>query len=490
MRLRLIPPLRSLLRSPLRVALPLLLTCCLGCSGGGPGSGSGGGAGAGALAGSPAGAPGVGDRLFPQAGNGGYDVARYALSLSYDPGSGELSGTAQITATATAALGRFDLDLAGLTVGRVTVDGKSATTARSGTELVVRPAEPLTRGARFVTTVAYSGVPRLLTDADGSHEGWFRTDDGALALGEPVGSMAWFPGNDHPSDKASYDITVSVPDGLSVVSNGELADRSSAGGRTAFHWRTTEPMATYLATVGIGHYTVTQSRTPGGLPLYVAVDPGSDDARTAAALRRIPEILDWESGLFGAYPLDSAGAIVEHLPTGQGGYALETQNRPVFPGDAGPPAVDVVTLVHELSHQWFGDWVTPRSWQDIWLNEGFATYTEWLWQEHEGGTSVADSAAGAFADSAAWAFPPASPPTAAQLFDTPVYERGALVLYELRRTLGEAAFATLLRGWPAAHPGGNASTADFTAFCRTLTTKDLTPLFDTWLYGKAKPAGL
>ncbi|MDX6355941.1 MAG: hypothetical protein QOF98_2844 [Streptomyces sp.] len=474
----------------LSLLLPLLLICCAACSGGSGGGSGGGSDGGTAVGGSPAGAPGVGDRLFPQAGNGGYDVTHYALDLSYDPASGALSGTAEITATATEDLGRFDLDLSGLTVGRVTVGGKAATTARSGTELAVSPAQPVTRGARFVTTVAYSGVPRLLTDSDGSHEGWFRTGDGALALGEPVGSMAWFPGNDHPSDKAAYDITVSVPDGLSVVSNGELAGRSSAGGRTAFHWRTTEPMATYLATVAIGHYTVTQSRTPGGLPLYVAVDPGSDDPQTATALGRIPEILDWESGLFGTYPFASSGAIVAHLPQGQGGYALETQNRPVFPGDAGPPAVDVVTLVHELSHQWFGDWVTPSSWQDIWLNEGFATYTEWLWQEHEGGTPVADSAADAFADAANWAFPPASPPTAAQLFDAPVYERGALVLYELSRTLGASAFATLLRTWPAAHAGGNASTADFTAFCGRLTTKDLTPLFDTWLYGKAKPGGL
>ncbi|MYS23110.1 Peptidase family M1 [Streptomyces sp. DvalAA-14] len=469
-------------RTPLRAALPLLLGCCLSCSGGA-------GAVPSALPGFPAGVPGAGDRLFPRAGNGGYDVTHYGLDLRYDPGPGELTGTARISATATADLGRLDLDLAGLTVHRVAVDGKPAGQGRDGTELVVRPPRPITRGARFEITVRYSGVPKLLTDPDGSHEGWFRTGDGAVALGEPVGSMAWFPGNDHPSDKATYDITVSVPAGLTVVSNGELAGRSSAGGRTAFHWRTTEPMATYLATVAIGHYTVTRSRTPGGLPLYVAVDPRSDDPGTAAALRRIPEILAWESGVFGPYPFASAGAIVARLPTGRGGYALETQNRPVFPGDDGPPAVAVGTLVHELSHQWFGDWTTPADWQDIWLNEGFATYAEWLWQQHEGGRSVARSAASAFADPADWAFPPASP-TAAHLFDAPVYDRGALVLYELHRALGDRAFATLLRTWPAAHRGGNASTAEFTAFCAHLTGKDLTPLFATWLYGKAKPARL
>jgi aminopeptidase N len=459
-----------------RAAALLLATCLASCSGGGARTAA-------------AGAAGAGDRLFPQAGNGGYDVTHYRLDLSYDPASGRLRGTADITATADTALRGFNLDLAGLTVRRVTVGGTAATFTRDGAELTVRPGKPLARGKSFATTVVYDGVPRTLTDPDGSHEGWFRTGDGALALGEPVGSMTWFPGDDHPSDKAAYDITVSVPDGLTAVSNGELAGTARSGGRTAYHWHMALPMATYLATVAIGHFDVTTSRTSGGIPVYTAVDPRSDDQQTAAALGRIPEIIDWESSLFGPYPFSSTGAIVAHLPSGEGGYALETQSRPVFPDEAGRPAVDLSTLVHEMSHQWFGDSVTPRSWQDIWLNEGFATYTQWLWEEHEGGASVAAGAAAAFADPDTWAYPPASPP-ADKLFASPVYKRGALVLYELRRALGDAAFLRLLRDWPAAHRYGNASTADFTSFCGRYTTKDLTPLFAAWLYGSARPSHL
>jgi aminopeptidase N len=445
----------------------------------------------GAVSADPAsGSSGVGDPLFPQAGNGGYDVTHYGLDLSYDPASGKLTGVADITATAQRPLMSFHLDLSGLTVTAVTIGGRRAAFTRSGAELSVRPAAPLPGGASFDATVAYQGVPKVLTDPDGSQEGWFRTGDGALALGEPVGSMAWFPGNDHPSDKATYDITVTVPDGLTVVSNGELAGtRPASGGRTAFHWHVGQPMATYLATVAIGHYTVTRTRTGGGVPVYTAVDPHSDDAQTAASVRRIPEIVDWESALYGPFPFSSTGAIVARLADGQGGYALETQNRPVFPGNEGSPAAPVTTLVHELSHQWFGDWVTPRTWRDIWLNEGFATYTEWLWKAHDGGPSEAESAAAAFADSHNWSFAPASP-TAAQLFAPPVYGRGALVLHELRRALGDSAFFRLLRAWPAAHPYGNASTQDFTAFCARFTAEDLTPLFATWLYGHAKPAHL
>lgn len=453
-----------------------LLACCLSCAGGRPGAGTG--------------SRGVGDRLFPDAGNGGYDVTHYGLDLSYDPGPGELRGTAVISATAEQPLSRFDLDLAGLTVDRVTVGGRAADVSRAGTELVVRPAGTIRRGARFATTVVYAGVPETLTDPDGSHEGWFGTDDGALALGEPVGSMAWFPGDDHPSDKAGYDITVSVPSGLTAVSNGELVSSTRAGARTAFHWRTDAPMASYLATLAIGRFDVTRSRTPSGLPLYTAVDPASADPASVAALKRIPEILAWESSVFGPYPFASAGAIVDHVSGGRVGYSLETQNRPVFPGDGSPPAVNLSTLVHELSHQWYGDSVTPESWQDMWLNEGFATYVTWMWQEHEGGTTVDKAAASTFASADEWAFPPAAPPKASDVSAPPVYGRGALVLYELRRTLGDSAFFRLLKDWPAAHRHGNASTADFTAFCARYTSRDLSPLFATWLYGYAKPPRL
>ncbi|MGW1289376.1 M1 family peptidase, partial [Streptomyces sp. NPDC002586] len=225
---RLVPPAAALF------ALALTTTACGGGVHGTPGG------------------SGVRDPYFPKAGNGGYDVDHYDLALDYTPAGRRLTGTAVITARATQDLSAFNLDLAGLQVDSVTVEGRKALFARAGQELTVRPHDDLSKGETFRTTVRYSGTPRTLTDPDGSKEGWLPTADGGLGLGEPVGSMAWFPGNHHPSDKATYDITVTVPKGLQAVSNGELADQSTKGGRTSFHWHTAQPMAGYLATVAVG----------------------------------------------------------------------------------------------------------------------------------------------------------------------------------------------------------------------------------------------
>ncbi|MGW2044890.1 M1 family metallopeptidase [Streptomyces sp. NPDC001858] len=435
------------------------------------------------------GASGVGDPYFPKAGNGGYDVSHYGLTLAYVPGSDSpvLTATAAITARAEQELSSFQLDLAGLDVTDVTVDGDRARWSRSGQELVVRPADTLPEGETFEVRVRYSGSPETITDPDGSKEGWLRTADGALALGEPTGSMAWFPGNHHPSDKASYDIAVTVPEGLTAVSNGELrSEKATDDGRTTFTWHTAEPMASYAATVAIGRYTVTRSVIEeGGLPVYVAVDP-SQTAASRAVLARLPEAMEWAVYNFGPYPFSSTGAIVDRPE--DFGYALETQSRPVYPG-----APDTLTLVHEVAHQWFGDSVTPKTWRDMWLNEGFATYAEWLWTEDEGGATAEQTFTGLYEEGEEtyedlWEFPPGRPTTAAQISAAPVYQRGAMVIHRIRQTVGDDAFYDLVQGWAAAHRHGNASTDDFTAYVeRAVPEHDFTSIWSDWLYGAGKP---
>ncbi|CAM5382321.1 M1 family metallopeptidase [Streptomyces griseomycini] len=462
-------------RASTAVGLVLLAVVATACGGGGGGV--------------TPGANGVRDPYFPKAGNGGYDVVHYALDLAYDPGAHRLTGTATLTARATRDLSAFNLDLEGLDVGEVTVDGAAARRHRAGQELTVRPRDGLDRGARFRVTVRYSGAPVTVTDPDGSEEGWLRTADGALALGQPTGSMTWFPGNHHPSDKATYALAVTVPEGLRAVSNGEPDGEETQGNRTTYRWRTTEPMASYLATLAIGRYDVDRTTTAGGLPVYTAVDP-DQAAASRAVLARLPEVMAWAERTFGPYPFSSTGAIVER--PGDAGYALETQNRPVFPGAPG-----IGLVVHEIAHQWYGDSVTPETWRDMWLSEGFATYAEWLWEEdHGGGTAqqafdalyAGDRLRGAEADEALWSFPPARPPDAAHISGVPVYQRGAMVLHKIRQTVGDGPFRALLRGWAEEHRHGNADTGDFTAYVeRSAPDEDFAGIWADWLYGEGRP---
>ncbi|MFG2139177.1 M1 family metallopeptidase [Streptomyces sp. NPDC048650] len=426
----------------------------------------------------------VGDPLFPALGNGGYQVTHYGLDLDYDVKRRRLAAKARITAEATKDLRSFRLDLQGLKVSGVRVGDEDAHFSRKGHKLTVTPAAGIRKGTTFRTTVTYGGTPQEFTDPDDSTEGWVKTPDGAFVSGEPEGAMTWFPVNNHPSDKATYDFTITVPRQYTAVANGELRSRKTARGRTTYIWHNGQPMASYLATATIGKFRFTEDRTPDGLPLYEAVDP-EEAARSRAALGRLPEIIKWEQGLFGPYPFRSAGAIVDDTPPRIDWLALESQTKPVYAG-----APDTVTVVHEMSHQWYGDSVTPKTWQDTWLNEGFATYTEWLWNEREGGPTPQqqfDELYEKGPKDKLWAFPPGRPGKAKNVTGDAVYYRGAMVLQQLRNAVGDKVFFAILKDWPAEHRYGNADSADFIAFCQQRTDKDLTPLFDSWLYGKGKP---
>ncbi|TJZ42718.1 M1 family metallopeptidase [Streptomyces piniterrae] len=432
------------------------------------------------------GAGGVGDPLFPALGNGGYQVTHYGLDLDYDVRKKHLDATAEITARATEDLRSFKLDLQGLKVSGVRVDGEEAAFTRKGHKLTVRPAEGLQKGKSFRTVVEYSGIPQEMTDADNSKEGWVKTSDGAFVAGEPAGTMTWFPGNNHPGDKATYDFRITVPERYTAVANGELRSQKTAKGRTTYEWHNGQPMASYLATATIGTFDFSTSRTPDGLPLYIAVDP-AEAAKSEPALNRLPEIIKWERGLFGRYPFSSAGAIVDDTGNRIDWGALENQTKPLYAG-----APDTTTVVHEMAHQWFGDSVTPKTWKDAWLNESFATYAEWLWAEREGGKTPQQQFDALYKDKSddakeRWAFPPGNPGSAKNVTGTPVYERGAMLLQQLRNAVGDKTFFKILKEWPAEYRHSNADAKDFIAFCEERTDVDLTDLFKDWLYGKGKP---
>jgi aminopeptidase N len=426
------------------------------------------------------GSPGLGDPFFPLAGNGGYDVSHYGLDLSYEPTGNQLTGTATITATATQDLSRFDLDLRGFSISRLEVDGHAATFTRDGQELIVTPRTRIHSGTEFTVVVGYAGTPTVVTDPDFSIEGWVPTDDGAFVVGEPQGSPAWYPVNDNPRDKATYDFSVSVPDGLTVMANGVLVSHVTGGGRTTWLWREADPMAPYLATATLGRFDLTIS-TAGGVPSYAAVDP---QLSTGNVLRKLPEIVDYYSSIYGPYPFTAAGAIVDSAKVV--GYSLETQTKPVF--DRVP---DETTLAHEQSHMWFGDSVTLTQWPDIWLHEGFATWSEWIWSEHEGNASAHQLFEHYYNtpahDVRFWTPPPGNPGTPFFLFNGTIYVRGAMTLEALREKVGDLTFFQIMRNWAAENRYGNVATAGFIALSEQLSGMNLDDFFDVWLYQPEKP---
>jgi aminopeptidase N len=427
------------------------------------------------------GSPGLGDALFPRAGNGGYDVSHYGLALRYKPARNHLRGTARIRAKATQGLSRFDLDFRRLHILSLKVNGKRAGFRRRGQELMISPRPKLERGREFTVVVRYGGKPRPVIDPDGSKDGWVPTGDGAFVASEPQGSPSWFPCNDYPTDKATYDFRVTLPKGRTAVANGTLRRRIQRNHSTTFVWSEGKPMATYLATVTSGKFKVTKSNA-GGVPSYVAVDPQEVDA-AGPVLAKIPGILALFGSTFGAYPFEGTGAIVDDASVG---YSLETQTRPLFDG-----APNVVTVAHELSHQWFGDDVTPKRWSQIWLNEGFATWSQWYWVAADGGEGLKARFDDMYGTPAShtefWNPPPGNPGDAAHLFDGTIYERGEMTLEALREKVGDATFHQILRDWLAKHRYGNAGTHAFIELAEADSGANLRHFFHVWLFREGKP---
>ncbi|MCL2729238.1 MAG: M1 family metallopeptidase [Actinomycetia bacterium] len=439
-------------------------------------------------AGAGPGAPGIGDPYYPTYGNGGYDVSHYDLNLRYTPATDTLTGTTTLTATATQGLTSFDLDFA-LDVSKVIVDGRPAAFATSGEqELVITPQHPIARGQRITVAVTYSGVPSTVQRY--GFTSWQHTPDGGVAANEPESAWWWFPSNDHPLDKASYDVRVTVPQGEQAISNGLLLSQHTADGWTSYHWQQTKPQATYLATLAVGHFDITRSRTRTGIPVINAysTDLGANAANARASVERTAEIVDFLSGYFGPYPFDSAGGYVPNVPTH---FSLETQTRVFYSPATFSKGVNTSVVAHELAHQWWGDDVSLERWADIWLNEGFASYAEWLWAEHEHTGTPQQLARQVYdahpADDPFWTVEPGDPGPQNQ-FDDAVYDRGAVAIQALRDTIGDRAFLTLLRVWPAQHRYGNATIAEFRTLAERLSGKDLGAFFQTWLYTPAKPA--
>jgi aminopeptidase N len=481
-----------------------------------------------------AGARSLGDPLLPQLGNGGYDVRHYRIELAYDPELNHFDAAqTTIRAVADTRLSELSFDFQDvLEVVGVTVNGRPAEFRSAAAtpqlsddpeitqpmKLVVTPhpsAQPKP-GRRFTVVVQYRGTPEEITDPDESIEGWIRacfplaapqTCDGAFVVNEPMGAQSWFPSNNYPTDKATFDTLITVPEEKTALGIGELVSQTDNGdGTTTWHWHEDDPSATYLTTATVGDFiyreeSMVETSTGRTLPVYNAIDATATATQLDAidtTLGRAASQINFLSELFGRYPFDSTGAVADRAAGV--GYALEVQTKPHYSGGfvSGNPSINVGTQLHELAHQWVGNSVTLAQWSDIWFNEGWANWSEWYWDFLEDG---GDDPVAIFDDLYAstpaedWEIAPAVlDGDPANLFVSfPTYDRGAMTVQGYREIVGDESFLAFAKAIQRRFRHGNISTTEFIDFAvrRSRFRGDeralLEDFFQEWLYGETKP---
>ena len=440
-----------------------------------------------ALAGSP-GAPGAGDPYYPKYGNGGYDVSHYDIRLNYNPNGDQLSGTTTILAKATQDLTQFNLDFR-LKVKSVRVNNAPASFVSDDGELTLTPRGGVRKGQDLTIVVTYADVPSTVKDGSG-FTAWVKTPDGALAIGEPEIAAWWYPSNDHPTDKATFDVNVAVPNGVEAISNGTFVGQTrQINGWTRWNWRSAKPQATYLTFLTIGQFELRPSTAPNGQPVFNAYSERLGEHTDAAksSIERTPEVTEFLAENFGPYPFEAQGGVV----TPDLGYALENQTRSTYDDAFFRRGANTYVVAHEIAHQWFGDSVSVHHWRDIWLNEGFASYAEFLWSEHVGEGTAQENAEFTYdlypADDPFWQVLPGDP-GASNVFHGAVYDRGALAVHALRVAVGDEKFFEILKTWTAEKRYSDASVEEFIALAERISGQQLDELFQTWLFTKGKPA--
>lgn len=425
------------------------------------------------------------DSVYPNVGDPGVDSLHYDLDLSWDPDAKTLDGTAALAFRATTTADAVRLDFGDpLEVETATLDGVEVETEHNGKDLVINA--PVTADEKYLLEITYSGSPEPTqaptTRSDISAIGWTVTDAGEVwTMQEPYGAFTWYPVNDQPSDKALYDFTITAPEGWVGVANGELLSREDTEEGTVTEWHLDAPASSYLITIAIGDFVMTEDKTPSGVPLTYWTRPG--DTTALDAMRVTPAAIDWIEERLGPYPFSTLGSVVVDSDS-----AMETQSMVTYGNNSYTLSEQVV--VHELVHQWYGDIVSPTDWSDVWMNEGMTLYlAEGVWASEHGEGPLADiidywkqlepgmrKKSGPPGDYDPRSFGAGN-----------IYYGPALMWHALRDRIGEDAFWAMVRGWPSVHAGKSATRKQFLDWVEKETGEELTSFFDAWLLGAETP---
>ncbi len=420
----------------------------------------------------------MGDPYAPELGSRGYDVMDYHLLLALDPTVNNVEGTVHINGVVTAPdQDVLALDFVGFTIEDVLWNMRPVAYSRQGDKLIVDPSESLPQGQPFTISVTYQGSP---LERPSRYVGFaasvgmsFVDGESIYVLSEPDGSRYWFPNNDHPRDKATYRFEITVPAGLTAVANGLLIEQIDDETSSTFIWEHDFPMASYLATVVVGEFERQEAVSPDGVPLRHYVNEGAQ-TEFAAATVYLGEAIDWMSDLFGPYPYEAFGFVTADVS----GVSLETQTMVLLANNM----IGQTTVMHELAHMWFGNWVSLDSWQQMWRNEGFATYVQLMWENRDDPEDfeLAMAAIQSAVEENGDDFPLGDPPPA-KLFSFNTYFGGAVFVHALRQEVGDEAFFSGLKTYFATYGGGTASDDQFREIMEAAYGQPLDAFFAEWL---------
>jgi len=421
-----------------------------------------------------------------------FDMIHYELHVDVDHTAGLIDGDAYLTFQSlkdNLSSVRFDLRL--LTATGVNQDGSPVSYSQVGDTLFVDLAAPIHTGDTATVEVLYSGTPG--NEGGGGFGGFwiwpgipavdFSMGVGLYTLPPSMGRY-WFPGVDAPCDKATFEIYSETPGVKMAVSNGYLESVTvdTATGRKTWHWVEDHPIATYLMALSISKYTEMPDTTDSRIFYYIY---RGEDSLSAVAFQNVDEMMACYESLYGPYPFDKFSYVVTPL----GDMEHQTCVSHVrWTMDYGTDYDDL--LAHEMSHQWFGDYTTYADWRDVWLSEGFATYSEALWREYKYGTTnyhnyVRVNLMGPYLGAAHVNTGPIYDPDF--LWGVLSYEKGGTVLHMLRHVMGDSLFFASLNAYKAAHPYGTATTPDFQAACEGVYGSSLSWFFDEWIYSGGHP---
>lgn len=431
----------------------------------------------------PAGSDGLGDVYYPLSGNGGYDVKHYTINIEVEPDTNRIDAFVDVEMVLSEDLGSINLDFRGFDIRGVQVDGQLVDHRREGPELTVDFGRTLQADTSTTVRVVYEGVPQPIPESSIGTIGWIDGPNGSHVVSEPNGAPTWFPANDHPLDKATFRFIISVPDEWQVAANGILTGTRATGAGTEYTWVASDPMAPYLATVAIGKFEFVEETGTNGLPIRNAFPPELVNVATED-FGRTSQMIDTFSSLFGPYPFEAYGSLVIDDAFG---FALETQTMSIYSKLLIDGSRDREwVFAHELAHQWFGNSVSVGRWQDIWLNEGLATYSEALWAEFADGADTNQRMRDLAIQSATQAAP--GDPGPNNLFGAEVYDRGALAVHAIRLELdNDDIFFAILQTWADENAYSTATTDDFIEVAERVAGRDLRELIESFVYSDVLP---